>query len=65
MAAYCDSLVLQIWDEIHRTILLTFVSEYLQRYALMLQKYNNKLHLASGLNLSWYGNMEWNTEKKF
>ena len=58
------AIVLQIWHETHRTMLLTFESDYLQRYILNVAKVQYKLHIASGLNLPWYGSMEWNMEWK-
>ena len=53
--AHC--IELQIWDELHRTILLTFAREYLQRW-LNVAKVQYKLRVAFSLNLPWYGSME-------
>ena len=47
----------------HRTMLLTFASDYLQS-TLNVAKIQDKLDVAFGLNLPWYGSMEWNMEWK-
>ena len=46
-------------------ILLTFVSDYTCRRTLNVAKVQYKLRVAFGLNLPWYGSMEWNMEEKF
>ena len=56
------AIVLQICYHMNRTMLLTFASDYLQRYPINIVKTQNKLSVASGLNLPWY---EMEYERKF
>ena len=58
--------LLQTWDEMFCTVLLTYVSDYWQKYAYSnVSKMQCKLRVAFGLNLPWYGSMEWNVEENF
>ena len=49
---------------IYRTLLLTLRAAT-SKDALSVAKVHYKLRVASGLNLSWYGNMLWDMEENF
>ena len=60
------AIVLQIWDEMHRTIpRCLLLQETTCRGTLSVAKVHYKLRVVSGLNLPWYGSMEWNMEENF
>ena len=60
------AIVLQIRDEMHRTIpRCLLLQETTCKGTLYVAKVHYKLRVVSGLNLPWYGSMEWNMEENF
>ena len=56
MVVHYDSALNMGWDASYYTAYL---------FERVLAKVQYKLRVASGLNISWYGSMEWNVEEHF